>query len=106
MSEIVREEKASSISPSPARASFEMGVVNKTFVVIDAFKSLTRCVCSLLFKGNVGFSRAISQGIGPEKMREGVIGLDDRTDFANTIISTAVNCVGTIMRCTFCEGAS
>ncbi len=55
---------------------------------------------------NVGFSRAISQGIGPERMREGLIRLDDSTYFANTIISTVVDCVGTIMRCTFCEGVS
>jgi hypothetical protein len=47
VSEIVREEKVSSVSPSPDRASFVVGVVNKTFVVIDALKSLTRCVCSL-----------------------------------------------------------
>ncbi len=47
MSEIVREENASSVSPNPARASFVVGVVNKTFVIIDALKSLTRYVCSL-----------------------------------------------------------
>ena len=47
VSEIVREETVSSVSPSPARASFVVGVVNKTYVVIDALKSLTCCVCSL-----------------------------------------------------------
>ncbi len=44
---IVREEKVSSVSPNPARASFVAGVLNKTFVVIDALKPLTRCVFSL-----------------------------------------------------------
>ena len=51
MSEIEREETASSVSLSQAsygsKASCVVGVVNKTFIVIDALKSLTRCVCSL-----------------------------------------------------------
>ncbi len=47
MSETVGEENASSVSLSPARASCVVKVVNKTFVVIDALKSLTRCVRSL-----------------------------------------------------------
>ena len=47
MSEIVREENASSVSISLARASFVEGVVNKTFGVIDALKSMICCVCSL-----------------------------------------------------------
>ena len=43
----VREENASSVSPSSARASWVVGLVNKTLVVIDKLKSLRRCVCSL-----------------------------------------------------------
>ena len=70
MNELVREENTSSVSPSHARASCAMEVVNKTSVVIDELKSPTCCVCSLQFKKNAGFSRAISQGIGLERMRE------------------------------------
>ena len=47
VSEIAREENASSVSPNHARASYVVGVVNKTFFIIDALMSLTRCVCSL-----------------------------------------------------------
>jgi len=47
VSEIVKEENVSSVSPSLAKASCIMGVVNKTFVVVDELKLLTRCVCNL-----------------------------------------------------------
>ncbi len=42
----------------------------------------------------------------PDRMREGLIGLDDSKGFADTIVRSDMDCVGTIMRCTFCEGSS
>ena len=47
VNELVREENASSVSPSHDKDSCAVGVVNKTSVVIDELKSLTRCVSSL-----------------------------------------------------------
>jgi len=97
----VREENASSVSPSLARASHGLGKVNKTFVVIGELNSMTHYFCSLKVKGNVGFSRAISQGIGPERIWEGSVGLDDSKDFENPIIHAVMNYIGAIMRRTF-----